>query len=100
MEKRKIKKTPFAAFLQEYPQTLNEITKGRRGITAALSLKINKALGFEEGTMLILQANYEIQKETIKLDADNKPNLTLIRKQCLWIQTSTSYTGINNINHH
>ena len=63
LKKRNLKKRPFALSLQEYPQTLNNITKGRRGLTAALSLKIDKALGLEEGTMLILQAYHEIKME-------------------------------------
>ena len=84
LKKRNIKKSPFAASLQEYPQIINEITKGRRGITPALSLKIDKALAFEEGTMLVLQAYYEIQKEKTKLDTEIKPNLTLFRKALFW----------------
>jgi addiction module HigA family antidote len=82
LKKRKLKKAPFALSLQEYPQTLNEITKGRRGITPALSLKIDQALEFEEGTMLILQAYYELEKE--KLKTEPLPNLSLLRKALFW----------------
>ncbi|WP_237739820.1 helix-turn-helix transcriptional regulator [Pedobacter arcticus] len=82
LKKRKLKKAPFAISLKEYPQTLNEITKGRRGITPALSLKIDKALEFEEGTMLVLQAYYEIGKEKLKLE--NRPNLSLLRNALFW----------------
>ncbi len=82
LKKRKIKKTPFALSLKEYPQTLNEITKGRRGITPALSLKIDKALELEEGTMLVLQAYYEIEKE--KLKTGKHPNLSLLRNALFW----------------
>lgn len=66
LKKRNLKKAPFALSLPEYPQTLNEITKGKRGLTPALALKIDTALGFEVGTMFILQAYYEIKKEKEK----------------------------------
>ena len=68
LKKRNLKKRPFALSLQEYPQTLNNITKGRRGLTAALSLKIDRALGLEEGTMLILQAS--ILRKVLFWDTD------------------------------
>lgn len=82
LKKRKLKKAPFAISLDEYPQTLNEITKGRRGITPALSLKIDKALELDEGTMLVLQAYHEIEKE--KLKNEDRPNLSLLRSALFW----------------
>ena len=48
LKKRKLRKNSFALKLQEYPQTLTAITKGRRGITTSLALKIEKELGFNE----------------------------------------------------
>ncbi|WP_379042495.1 helix-turn-helix transcriptional regulator [Pedobacter alpinus] len=84
LKKRKLKKAPFALSLKEYPQTLNEITKGRRGITPALSLKIDRALELEEGTMLVLQAYYEIEKEKLKLENEARPNLSLLRSALFW----------------
>lgn len=39
LKKRNLKKGPFALSLDEYPQTLNGITKGQRGLTPALSLR-------------------------------------------------------------
>jgi addiction module HigA family antidote len=84
LKKRKLKKAPFALSLEEYPQTLNEITKGRRGITPALSLKIDRALELEEGTMLVLQAYYEIEKEKLKTESQYRPNIALLRKALFW----------------
>lgn len=84
LSKRKIKKGPFALSLQEYPQTLNELTKGRRGLTPALSLKIDNALGLEEGTMLLLQAYYEIKMQKQKNDAFLLPDLSVLRKALFW----------------
>ena len=84
LKKRNLKKGPFALSLHEYPQTLNEVTKGKRGMTPALSLKIDKALGLEEGTMLILQAYYEIKKEKQKEESEQHPDLSIIRKILFW----------------
>jgi len=84
LKKRSLKKGPFALSLHEYPQTLNDVTKGKRGLTAALSLKIDKALGLEEGTMLILQAYYEIKREKQKSGSLQHPNLSIIRTILFW----------------
>jgi plasmid maintenance system antidote protein VapI len=94
LKKRNLKKGPFALSLQEYPQTLNDITKGRRGLTPALSLKIDRALGLEEGTMLILQAYHEIKKEKQKNESGDHPNLSILRTILFWD------TDINKIDWH
>ncbi len=94
LKKRSLKKGPFALSLQEYPQTLNDITKGKRGLTPALSLKIDSALGLEEGTMLILQAYYEIKKEKQKSESADHPDLSILRKILFWD------TDINKIDWH
>ncbi|ABG58287.1 helix-turn-helix transcriptional regulator [Cytophaga hutchinsonii] len=84
LKKRNLKKGPFALSLNEYPQTLNDITKGKRGMTAALSLKIDKAFGLEEGTMHILQAYYEIETEKKKNNRQHHPDFNIIRKILFW----------------
>jgi plasmid maintenance system antidote protein VapI len=84
LKKRNLKKGPFALSLNEYPQVLNDITKGKRGLTTALSLKIDDAFGLEEGTMLVLQAYYEIKKERQKNNSDNHPDLAKLRKVLFW----------------
>ena len=94
LKKRNLTKGPFALSLKEYPQTLNDITKGKRGLTPALSLKIDSALGLEEGTMLILQTYYEIKKEKQKSEFGEHPNLTILRKILFWD------TDINKIDWH
>jgi plasmid maintenance system antidote protein VapI len=84
LKKRNLKKGSFALSLHEYPQTLNGITKGQRGFTPALSIKIDKALGLEEGTMLLLQTYYEIKREQQKGNLGELPNLSAIRKTLFW----------------
>lgn len=82
LKKKNLKQAPFALSLQVYPQTLNAITKGKRAITPELSLKIDQALGLEEGTMHILQAYYEIQK--VQLENSRRPDLSIMRKALFW----------------
>lgn len=66
LEKRHLRKGVFALSLQEYPQTLTAITKGKRGMNTSLALKIEEALGFEEGYFMILQVYYDIEQEKKK----------------------------------
>lgn len=83
LKKRNLKKGPFALSLEIYPQTINEVTKGRRLLTPSMALKIDEALGLEEGTMFVLQAYYEIKLEKEK-EIKNHPNLNLFRKILFW----------------
>ncbi|QNN43094.1 helix-turn-helix transcriptional regulator [Pedobacter roseus] len=92
LKRKGLKKGPFALSLNEYPQTINDITKGKRGITASLSIKLDQRLGLEEGTMFLLQAHYEIQKEKDKKTSNDKPDLSIIRQILFW---DTEFEKIN-----
>ena len=83
LKKRSIKQRPFALSLNEHPQTFNAITKGKRGISTALALKIEYELGLEEGTLVILQAYYDIQKIKAK-NYHKTPNLSILSKSLFW----------------
>ncbi|MDQ0640060.1 addiction module HigA family antidote [Pedobacter sp. W3I1] len=82
LTKRGLKKRPFALDLHIYPQQLNELTKAKRGITAELAIKIDGALGLEEGTMFLLQAYYELKKAKIKMQS--RPNFEILRNALFW----------------
>ena len=84
LTKRNLKKGPFAISIKEYPQVINEITKGRRGLSAALSLKIDRSLSLEEGTMFILQAYYDLKKAKDKDWYHLHPDLSILRKALFW----------------
>ncbi len=83
LKKRSIKQRPFALSLEEHPQTFNAITKGKRGISTELALKIERELGLEEGTLVILQAYYDIQKIKEK-EIKRTPNLHILSKGLFW----------------
>lgn len=85
LKKRSIKQRPFALMLNEHVQSFNAITKGKRGICTSLALKIERQLGLEEGTLVLLQAYYDIQKVKEK-EMENRltPDLTIINKALFW----------------
>lgn len=82
LNKRGLKKRPFALALNEYPQTISAITKGKRSLTIEQGLKIDDSLGFPEGTMAMLQTWYDIKK--VKLTNQKTPNLTMLRTTLFW----------------
>lgn len=83
LKKRAIKQRPFALSLAEHPQTFNAITKGKRGLSTPLALKIERKLGLEEGTLVILQAYYDIQKVK-EQEAKHTPDLSILSKSLFW----------------
>lgn len=84
LNERKLSKGPFALSINEYPQTLGAITKGKRGMNTALALKIEQALNLEEGYLMTLQVFYEIKEQKRRQQANNHPDLSLIRRGLFW----------------
>jgi antitoxin HigA-1 len=82
-KKRALQQRPFALSINEHPQTLNAITKGKRKLNTALAIKIEEKLGLEEGTLALLQTYFDINEEKRKRKS-NTPNLSLIRKSLFW----------------
>src|SRR5690606_1184261 len=59
----------------------------------ALAIKVEKALGLEEGYFLILQAFHDIEQEKLRQRLSRgKPNLSKLRRGLVWD------TDINQIN--
>lgn len=84
LKKRGLGKGPFALSIQEFPQTISAITKGKRGMNTPLALRIENALGFEEGYFMTLQIYYEIKEEKRKQEKSFKPDLSLLRPALFW----------------
>lgn len=91
LKKRNLHKGPFAISLKEYPQTLGSITKGKRRMNTNLALKIEKALGIEEGFLMTLQVYHDI-KEIKKKMTKSHPDLTKLRRVLFW---DTKLEGID-----
>ena len=83
LKKRHLRKGPFAISLQEFPQTLVSITKGKRRMNINIALKIEKALGIEEGYFMILQVYHDIE-EAKKKQNKAHPDLTKLRRVLFW----------------
>jgi len=84
LKERKLRKRPFALSIDEHPQTLSAITKGKRSINTPLALKIENALGLEEGYLMTLQVFYDIKEEKRKQQQHLHPDLSLIRPVIFW----------------
>jgi antitoxin HigA-1 len=83
LKKRHLSKGPFALSLQEYPQTLVSITKGKRRMNTNLALKIENALEIEEGYFMTLQLFYDI-KEIKRRQYRLHPDFTKLRRVLFW----------------
>lgn len=84
LKKRKLAKRDFARLINEHPQTLGAITKGKRNMNTALALKIEHAIGIEEGYFMILQIFFEIKEEKQKQFASKPPDLPQLRSILFW----------------
>ena len=84
LSKRDLAKVHFAVAVGEYPQTLVAIMKGRRRMNTPLSLKIEKALGWEEGTLMQLQVFYDIKQVKRRSSKQGSPDLSKFRRVLFW----------------
>lgn len=74
LTKRKLKSLELARSIGEHPQTLNAITKGKRGINAKLSIKLGTYFKIENEYFMLLQAAYEVSN-TLKIQSAKNNHL-------------------------
>lgn len=60
LEERDISQTGLARHIGVLPRTINEICRGKRGISAAMAIKLSMALGASPQFWLNLQKNWEL----------------------------------------
>jgi addiction module HigA family antidote len=84
LKKRKLSKGKFALSIQEYPQILGAITKGKRKMNTPLALRIEDALGMEEGFFMTLQVFYDIKQERQKQQLSDIPDIKQFRPALFW----------------
>jgi addiction module HigA family antidote len=87
LDNRKLKSGQFAESIGEHPQTLSAIIRGRRSMNTPLSIRIEQALGLEEGFLMTLQVYYDIAEEKRKLSQSHRPDLTKFRPILFWDTT-------------
>lgn len=76
----------LALSLGEYPQTISAISKGKRRITPALSIKLGKIFDTSEAYFILLQAYYDLEKERKKilLEKQATPDLSKFTRAIFW----------------
>jgi addiction module HigA family antidote len=94
LKKLSLKSIELAKSINEYPQTINAITKERRGINPKLSIKLGEYFSVEKDYFMLLQASYEVENS----NRDLKPNPLIgkIRKSIFW---DTDFNKIDIIKH-
>ncbi|MCI0351729.1 MAG: HigA family addiction module antitoxin [Acidobacteriales bacterium] len=60
LEERNISQTQLATHIGVLPKTINEICRGKRGISAEMAVQLSRALGASPGFWLNLQKNWEL----------------------------------------
>jgi len=84
LKKRNLSQRSFAISLPEHPQSFNAVIKGKRKLNTGLALKIEHALGLEEGALLMLQMFYDINEEKRKEASERHPDFSILRKNLFW----------------
>jgi addiction module HigA family antidote len=84
LKQRNLSKGRFAMSINEYPQTLGAITNGKRDMNTSLALRIEDALGIEEGFLMTLQVFYDIKEEKRKQHQTKRPDISKLRPILFW----------------
>lgn len=84
LNKKKISQRKFAATIDEHWQILNAVINEKRGISLTTALKIEKALGYQEGFLMILQVYYDISKQKQKELRNRLKGTPAIRRILFW----------------
>ena len=79
-----ISQRAFAQNIGEHSQSVNAIIKGRRTLTTELAVKIERALGYDEGFLLALQAYYSIVEYKRKEAGFSITGVPNIRRVLFW----------------
>jgi addiction module HigA family antidote len=66
LEERGITQTHLAEHIGVLPKTINEICRGKRGISAEMAVQLSRALGASPGFWLNLQKNWELSQVDAK----------------------------------
>lgn len=84
LRKKKIRKGRLALDINEYPQVIGDIANGKRRLTPRIALKLDHALGKEEGFFMLLQAWYDVMEEKRTQQPRTTPDLTRLRAGIFW----------------
>lgn len=82
LTKRKVKAIELAHAIDEYPQTINAITKEKRGINPKLSIKLGDYFNIEKEYFMLLQASFEVENTLQELNVN--PLIGKVRSSLFW----------------
>jgi len=82
IKKRNLKAIELARSIDEYPQTINAITKEKRGMNPRLSIKLGSYFNIEKEYFMLLQASFEVQTNN-KESTENRL-IGKFRKSIFW----------------
>ncbi|MCM1170048.1 MAG: HigA family addiction module antitoxin [Bacteroides sp.] len=84
LQKRHLSQRAFARSIGEHNQTLNAVITGRRALTLEMSLKIEQAFNYEEGSLLVLQTFYDIAAYKNREASRSISGVPDIRRSLFW----------------
>ena len=73
LEELEISQTALAQHIGVLPKTINEICRGKRGISASMAMKLSRALGASPQFWLNLQNNWDLSQIDVSDYKDIKP---------------------------
>jgi len=62
LDERGLSQTQLATHIGVLPKTINEICRGKRGISASMAVQLSRALGASPAFWLNLQKNWELSQ--------------------------------------
>ena len=84
LKKLNLSQRALAREIGEHSQSINAVITGRRSLTTELSIKIDRALGYDEGFLLALQAYYNVAEYERKEISATLIGIPKIRKMLFW----------------
>ena len=84
ISKLKISQRQLSRQLDLHNQTLSAVVKGKRKLTIETALKLEKAFGFPEGSLLILQTYNSINAYKRRLSNEDGQKGPKLRKILFW----------------
>jgi addiction module HigA family antidote len=73
LQERGITQTSLAVHIGVLPRTINEVCRGKRGISAELAVKLSMALGASPAFWINLQKNWELSQVKLRGAKKIKP---------------------------
>ena len=84
LTKKKISQRQFASQIGEHWQILNAVINEKRGISLSTALKIERAFGYDEGFLSVMQVYHDIEANKQKLIRESLHGVPDVRRILFW----------------